>query len=420
MLRFIFTMLFVFTIIPNGFADEVRDYNRKKEKQGKQRIRDRYPNYYVGFSRTIHARDGARATAEICLGAMGATDRDGNPLWMETIKRVSKDFKKDVDRIDQEAKEVGVDISREKPYTYGQIWVKHREGNKYVYSETPRSWIFFVVYRLSTSGVPKTAEKLSIVGTNEAVYLLRDGSEVLRYTGGNEMVTIDSSEEQKVLYNGGDRLLMVKEKYQMWQFKNGVPTPIFDSGKKWTKEEKQLTGINGKVYMVKRGNQFFQVKPQIIRIPAPNGRKSILHTNRLYMIVDNEKLFRWGGKKNVDDFKLIANPGTTHVAANYRNKVYRIKNGTQFWQAKPRKIRYSLPYSATSIAVDDNNKPYVALENGHVWRIRNPLDEHSPHDVLNTSPERKKLAFANGRLYMVKNDRELWQVTPRLRRITLR
>lgn len=127
--------------------DDVRSYNARHERQARRKILQRYPtsDFYVGFSRTIHAREGAGYTIRIWSMALGS-DNLGSPGGV--VGEVAVKVRQDLRRVQMEAKHRGVDIFRQRPIVVRQLWVKHREGVGPVIANTPRSWVFYAVWKL--------------------------------------------------------------------------------------------------------------------------------------------------------------------------------------------------------------------------------------------------------------------------------
>jgi hypothetical protein len=120
-----------------AYSDKIRDRNRKAEDHEKDNIRKKYTlekGYFVGFSRTIHFRDGVKAT-------LNYDDPD-------TYIKAGKDFNDDYQRVKKEAAQYDIRIPKDKTVAQGQLFVEHWEGNDVVNTKTPRSWIFWGAWRI--------------------------------------------------------------------------------------------------------------------------------------------------------------------------------------------------------------------------------------------------------------------------------
>ena len=87
--------------------EDVKRENEEREEKARQRILARYPSsdYFVGFSRTIHAREGVGYTIRIWSMALGWNPID-NPaaLTGEVGKKVNEDY----ERVKEEGKKQGI------------------------------------------------------------------------------------------------------------------------------------------------------------------------------------------------------------------------------------------------------------------------------------------------------------------------
>jgi len=114
--------------------ENVAEKNRKLENEARNSVLERYPptDYFVGFSRPIHFREGARYTIEIWAGTFDEND----------AARIAANVYEDYDKTKSEGAKQGIDISRTKPVTIRQTFVEHWEGVGPAMSPVPRSWIF--------------------------------------------------------------------------------------------------------------------------------------------------------------------------------------------------------------------------------------------------------------------------------------